>query len=461
MTAAGKEPGSAAHQVFISYASDKIKSTTSDRQVANQICSALESKGIGCWIAHRDILPGDEWLNAIIDAVQGSKLIVLVFSANTEESDWVKDEVKIALDKKIKIIPIRIEDVSPQEALRILKFRCQWMDAFTPPLGKHIESLVKIVSRHLGLEPVIPVKKEKLKEKPEADQVKPAAREIKPVKEDKKETSDMPGDVKKVIPTAHKVDKNKNGYWEAYYQDGIVMVYIPPGEFMMGQTDEEKKWLITKVGREEYNSYYTNEIPLHKVYLDGYWIGKYEVTFAQYDRYCNETKIEKPDDEGWGRENRPVIIISWDGAAAYCDWLSQKIGLKFKLPTEAQWEKAARGNDQRKYPWGSREPDKNLANFSGNIDKTTPVDSYPAGASPYGLLDMAGNVWEWCSDWYEADYYKISPQKKPVGPNSGSLRVVRGGSWSSFAGYLRCAYRGGSGPSYRDDDLGFRLRQDR
>ncbi|MGD2087453.1 MAG: formylglycine-generating enzyme family protein [Candidatus Aminicenantes bacterium] len=270
---------------------------------------------------------------------------------------------------------------------------------------------------------------------------------------------DMPEDVKKMIPKAHKVDKNKNGYWEATYQDGIVMVYIPPGEFMMGQTKEEKNWLVEQIGEEDY-SLYKKETPLHKVYLEGYWIGKYEVTFAQYDRYCQETKIEKPDDKGWGRENRPVINVSWTDAVEYCEWLSYKTGLKFKLPTEAQWEKAARGSDERKYPWGSKEPDKNLANFDGNIGKTTSVGSYPVGASPYGLLDMAGNVWELCSDWIEADYYKISPPKNPICSTSGSLRVARGGSWGIYARDIRCAYRGGFWPSNRSIDFGFRLCQD-
>jgi formylglycine-generating enzyme required for sulfatase activity len=431
MTVAGKEPGTAGHQVFISYASDNIHSTTSDRQVADQICSALESQGIRCWIAHRDILPGDDWMDDIIDAVDQAKIVVLVFSANTEKSQWVKDEIKLALEEKRTIIPFRIQDVSPQRALKLLKVRCQWMDAFTPPLENHIDNLVKIVSRHLGLEPAI-----------------------------KKEVPDMPGDVKKVIPIAQKVEKNKNGYWEAHYQDGIVMVYIPPGEFMMGQTDEEKKWLIDQIDEKYYNSYCANETPLHKVYLDSYWIGKYEVTFAQYDRYCNDIKKEKPGDEGWGRENRPVINVSWDDASAYCEWLSQQTGLQFKLPTEAQWEKAARGNDQRKYPWGSRELDKDLANFSVNVCKTTPVGSYPTGASPYGLLDMAGNVWEWCGDWYEAGYYKNSPLKNPSGPDSGSDRVFRGGGWSYYFGGLRCANRDDSGPALRTSYLGFRLRQD-
>ena len=183
MTDVGKEPGAATHRVFISYASENIDSTTHDRQVADQIYSTLESQGIRCWIAHRNILPGDEWLNAIIDAVEKSKIVVLVFSANTEQSQWVKDEITMALKQKIKIIPFRIENVSPQQSLRILDVHCQWMDAYTPPLEKHIESLVKIVSRHLGLEPAIPIKKETLKEQPVPNQVKPAAKERKAVKE--------------------------------------------------------------------------------------------------------------------------------------------------------------------------------------------------------------------------------------------------------------------------------------
>jgi hypothetical protein len=152
----------------------------------------------------------------------------------------------------------------PRRALKLLKVRCQWMDAFTPPLEKHIESLVKIVSRHPGLGPAIPIEKEKKNEPPGADQVQSAAKEIKPVKENKKEEPDMPEDVKKVISKALKVDKNENEYWEACYQEGIVMVYVPPGEFMMGQTDEEKKWLIDQIGEKDYNSYYKNETPFIK-----------------------------------------------------------------------------------------------------------------------------------------------------------------------------------------------------
>jgi serine/threonine-protein kinase len=255
----------------------------------------------------------------------------------------------------------------------------------------------------------------------------------------------------KINKKTRQIYKNSKGFWEADYGDGIVMVYIPPGEFAMGSND------------------YDDEKPPHSVYLDGYWMGKHEVTFAQYDKYCEETQKKKPDDRGCGRGNRPVIYVSWNEASAYCDWLSNRTGLSFKLPTEAQWEKAARGIDGHKYPWGNHGPyynGKYYANYDpgkyeeDGFKSTAPVGSFPQGASPYGLLDMAGNVWEWCGDWYDKNYYKNSPKNNPTGPESGSVRVVRGGGWSSYAGNLRCAVRGNGRPSERVNDLGFRLCQD-
>jgi formylglycine-generating enzyme required for sulfatase activity len=258
----------------------------------------------------------------------------------------------------------------------------------------------------------------------------------------------MPAPVREIVLDGISVNGNDKGYWEAKYDDGIIMVYIPPGQFKMGSNDPDA---------------YDSEKPQHTVALDGYWIGKYEVTFSQYDRYCDEKGKKKPSDEGWGRGKRPVINVSWDEANKYCQWLSEKTkktGLSFKLPTEAQWEKAARGTGSRKYPWGNNEPDKTLANFFSNVGKTTPVGSYPKGASLYGLLDMAGNVWEWCRDWYDGKYYHSSPEKNPTGPKSGTYRVVRGGSWGLSARYLRCSYRYYIRPSGRSDGLGFRRRQD-
>lgn len=275
---------------------------------------------------------------------------------------------------------------------------------------------------------------------------------------------DKPDDVKAVESRGIPVNKNDKGYWEADYRDGIIMVYIPAGEFTMGSNDGED-----------------DEKPPHQVYLDAYWMGKTEVTVKQYMKFVNETKnyypewlekgseynVETGTDDLYKKlgsalkgDNYPIVGISWHEASAYCDWLSKKTGFHFKLPTEAQWEKSALGTDGCEYPWGNQEPDKYLANFYRNIGKTSPVGSYPVGASPFGLLDMAGNAREWCSDCYNPDYYKNAPKNNPAGPEGGSDRVVRGGSWGSDARYLRCANRNYDGPSDRYFYLGFRLRQD-
>ncbi len=268
-----------------------------------------------------------------------------------------------------------------------------------------------------------------------------------------------PEDVKVVESKGIPVNRNETGYWEADYGDGIIMVYIPEGEFTMGSND----------GNDD-------ERPLHKVYLDGYWMGKTEVTVGQYKTFISETghrflpgSVYKysPGD------NHPAIGVSWDDANSYCKWLSKKTGLRFKLPTEAQWEKAARGTDRRKYPWGNHEPyyrDKWYANYAthdslGKRGKdgfqfTAPVDSYPQGASPYGILNMAGNVWEWCNDWYGSDYYKESTYINPMGPTAGPNRVVRGGGWNFYAENIRCTNRFDFEPSYLNRPVGFRLCQD-
>jgi formylglycine-generating enzyme required for sulfatase activity len=271
----------------------------------------------------------------------------------------------------------------------------------------------------------------------------------------KDKKTDKPADVKAVeSKTGRKANKNNKGYWEIDHGDGIVMVYIPAGEFTMGSNDGDE-----------------DEKPPHNVYLDGYWMGKYEVTFDQYDKYCKETNQNKPGDRGLGRGKQPVINVSWYDANAYCDWLSKETGLKFKLPTEAQWEMAARGTGGNKYPWGDHQPNydgKWYANYAANdswekkgedeFQFTAPVGYYLQGASPYGLLDIAGNVWEWCNDWYGS--YHAKSQEDPMGPKSGSSRVMRGGGWYNLARVLRCANRYYGRPSNRFDYLGFRLCQD-
>jgi formylglycine-generating enzyme required for sulfatase activity len=225
---------------------------------------------------------------------------------------------------------------------------------------------------------------------------------------------------------------------------GIQWVDIPAGEFSMG---------------DNFNDGWIDEQPVHAVYLDAYKISRYEVTFAQYDRFCDETGRNKPDDFGWGRENRPVIDVSWEDAGAFCVWLTGKTGKNIRLPSEAQWEKAARGTDRRKYPWGNDEPTciKDLTNFNSCKGRTMPVGSFVADVSPYGVYDMAGNVFEWCADWYDASYYSSSPAANPVGPVAGTQRIHRGGSWNSELEHVRCCDRDSTSPADSSRRLGFRI----
>jgi formylglycine-generating enzyme required for sulfatase activity len=506
MQTKGKQPETIGHRVFISYYKGKGESSK-DRNVADKIYSALNSKGIRCWMAPRDVLPGDEDVKAMIDAVMHSKVLVLIFSLNADKSHWVKSEVRKALDEKITIIPFCIENGFDQSILGFMVGSRHRINAHTQPRRKHLDKLVEAVSEHIKKEPERPltvvekrpeavkvdatkeVKKKAQKkwillaasiivlvaiayffryqlgivpdEKPLVRKTDDGIKKEEPVKKSQldqtkkkpvtkpedtiqEKVEEMPEDVRVVKSKGIKVEENKKGFWEAYYRDGIIMVYIPPGEFTMGSDDSD----ISAAADEK---------PPHIVDLDGYWMGKYEVTFDQYDKYCVETGQEKPDDGGWGRGKRPVINVSWHNADAYCDWLSKKIGLKFKLPTEAQWEKAAQGTGGRKYPWGIQKPDEFLANFGGHLGKTFIVGSYPQGESPYGILDMAGNVWEWCNDWYKKDYYKNSSDKNPQGPEGGTGRVLRGGHWYSFADSIRCADRNFFDPSARSYCVGFRL----
>jgi formylglycine-generating enzyme required for sulfatase activity len=211
------------------------------------------------------------------------------------------------------------------------------------------------------------------------------------------------------------------------------MVYVPAGEFLMGS-----------------DSGGTYEKPVHKVYLDAYYIDKYEVTFEQYDKFCEATGRTKPDDNRWGRGNMPVINVSWSDAVAYANWAGKR------LPTEAEWEKACRAGSTTKYCFGDEAADLvYYAWYYNNSENET----HPVGQqrpNNWGIYDMHGNVWEWCSDWYDGNYYKNSPEKNPTGPAAGTYRVLRGGSWLIYVNYCRSAVRCGGDPYGRDNYGGFR-----
>ena len=219
-------------------------------------------------------------------------------------------------------------------------------------------------------------------------------------------------------------------------KDGAELVWVPPGEFMMGSEDGERR-----------------EKPIHRVVLDGFWIYKRPVTVGQYRLFCADTGRALRHAPPWGwKEEHPVVNVSWEYAAAYAQWAGAA------LPTEAEWEKAARGTDGRTYPWGNAW-DRSRCSTSVGVRRASvsPVGSFPEGASPYGVLDMAGNVWEWTADWYEETYYAFSPEKNPTGPFFGTHKVVRGGSWGNDMIHdYRCATRVVCEPVVRGGSIGFR-----
>ena len=229
--------------------------------------------------------------------------------------------------------------------------------------------------------------------------------------------------------------------------DGMVQVYIPSGQFLMGSLETEPG-----TGKEEQ--------PQHPVYLSVYWIDQTEVTNTMYLRCVREGVCRPPkdtrsntrpayfDEPSFG--SYPVIYVTWKDAEAYCRWAGRR------LPSEAEWEKAARGEARQTYPWGEYPPGPGMANFNNQVGDTRAVGSYPAGASTYGALDMAGNVAEWVADWYDPDYYPVSPASNPAGPETGEFRVLRGGSWFNMQRAMRAAFRLSNYPDLQSDTLGFR-----
>jgi len=203
------------------------------------------------------------------------------------------------------------------------------------------------------------------------------------------------------------------------------------------------------MGSDEYD----NQKPVHTVYLDAFYIDKYEVTNAQYRKCVEAGACDTPEGTTYydnaDYAQHPAVFVSWNDADAYCQWAGKR------LPTEAEWEKAARGTDGRTYPWGEG-IDCDHAQYLECGMRTVPVGSKPKGASPYGALDMAGNVCEWVADWYDSGYYASSPETNPEGPASGRSRVIRGGSWDCNEAFVLAANRDGYSPVDALDYLGFR-----
>ena len=233
-------------------------------------------------------------------------------------------------------------------------------------------------------------------------------------------------------------------------RDPTPMVKIPSGSFIRGSHEN--------AGRAD-------ERPRRTIHVDTFLIDKHEVTNAQYLNFIAATGHKEPlNVYGDGSlfqvkdvARLPVVQVTWHDAADYCQWVGKR------LPSEAEWEKAARGPDGRRYPWGDEAPSSQRVNFNREWIATRtlrPVGALPGGASPYGVHEMAGNVREWVQDWYDQDYYRVAPDRNPKGPKTGLLKVIRGGSWHSFEPDIRTAARGKGGFALKTHGIGFRCAGD-
>ncbi len=409
-------------KVFISY-------SRQDYDFVERLVDDLAARGVGTWLDQRDIPAGQRWDNAIQKALRECEFFLVVLSPASVASENVLDEVAYAMGKKKPVFPVLAQECDIPYRLA----RVQYVD-FRHDYGLGLDNLIEDLTR-AGV-PIL----EKPGILPEAAPAPAAPKTGQTTPEETRarteEAEPEPGLLTLTSPVR------------------LELVRVPLGEFLMGSDPEgdEKARL--------------DEQPQHRLFLPEFSISRYLVTNAQYQVYVTSAKARPPDHWEAGKlpsglEDHPAVLLTWHEAEAFCEWLSGETGKPFRLPSEAEWEKAARGGDGRIFPWGDRFDKRKLNSEEDGPGAPTPVGQYsPGGDSPYGAADMAGNVWEWCADWYEEGEYERHSQgadQDLQGPRAGQFRVLRGGSFLSNAGFVRCAYRGRDLPGDGFRDIGFRV----
>jgi formylglycine-generating enzyme required for sulfatase activity len=475
-----------AHDVFISYPHQ-------DKAVADAACAKLEAQGIRCWIAPRDIAPSAEWAASIVQAIDKSKVMVLIFSSYANQSKQVHREVQQAFDGEKPVVPFRIENVLPENTLRYYMGSVHWLDALTAPIEQHLEKLVVSVVALVGA----PISTEESRIERDAVAKEAAEAEQQQVGDErlwKERHGEEEQPLKRAVPrkgprsavligsligfillgtigawlklapspaapgvpqqttdfplsaTQEKALKSEDTFKEC--TTCPVMKVVPAGSFTMGS-------LVGEFGR------YSDEGPQHSVrILRQFAIGQFELMFDEWDACiagggCNGYK---PSDVGWGRGRRPVVNVSWDDAVAYVAWLSKMTGKPYRLLSEAEYEYATRAGTTTAYPWGN-DIGENNANCNGcgsqgDNRQTAPVGSFLP--NQFGLFDMVGNVWVWIEDCYHKSYSDAPADGSAWISGDCTSRVIRSGSWHDDPKFLRSASRFGF-ESVRNHIIGLRI----
>lgn len=452
--------------VFVSYSHH-------DTNYAHTLAENLQNMGLEVWIDER-LDYGSQWPQELQKKLDSCSAFILIMSQHSYASEWVQSELQRAKRKLKPIFPLLLDgdepwlsvestqyyDVRgeklpdakfysaigrvaslaergtvqpPVDAGRLVKPKSP---ASTPKLRAEVViGIIGAVATLLAaVIPIIWSSLSKNSELPPAANVTSPAPAISPNEtlnpsSTSTITSVMPNNTPDASDSSEFVDEK-----------GVTMRLVSAGEFSMGSGSGD-----------------SDEVPVHTVSLDAYYIDKYEVTNALYKVCVIAGACYEPHDTSNYASSQyadhPVIFVDWAMAKTYCEWRGAK------LPTEAQWEKAARGTDERTYPWGEG-IDCSKANYLGCTGSTSSVMTYQSGISPYGVYDMAGNVWEWVADWYSETYYGTPATENPTGPDSGKLRVLRSGAWNLGPDVVRTSLRNAKPPSAFDNDVGFRCARD-
>jgi len=381
------------HEVFISYSSK-------DKAVADAVCHVLEQHNMQCWIAPRDVQPGARYAAEIVNGIKNCKVMVLVYSKESNQSDHVANEVDRAFNGGKAIIPFLVDDTPMNDEFDYYLSRMHWLVAY-PHYADQLEHLAHAVANVLGIE-------------------------------------------FKSLSEIGQGSHNSNNH--TLHQDNPPsilqnlannMVYVEGGSFHMGNN----------ISRD--CDAFEDEMPIHEVNTSSFYICKYEVTQDEW------LFVMGNNPSLFGGSKRPVDNISWDDCQLFIKKLNELTGKQFRLPTEAEWEYAARGGKRShgfKYAGSNRIQD--VAWFEGNSDGQT----HEVGSkmpNELGLYDMSGNVFEWCQDWY--GNYSVEIRNNPSGPSSGDFLVNRGGSWNNLASNCRVTDRLYDTSTYHDSCSGFRL----
>ena len=420
--------------VFISYSREE------DQPYARKLADELRKQDIEVWLDD-NVDYGARWWRTIVKQVRTCAAFIVLMTPESEESEWVEREILLAEDEGKPILPLLLR--GKRNPLLGSRQYADVTDGRMPPKAFYDDLRRAMPTSEPEAEPSV--------ESPPTPKRRAKVPEVEP------SVKSPPARPRRSKKSAEKPPEAPHAGFEPQ------TVPIPAGRFLMGSTEKQA---VQAVERGASKGWMKREQPQHTVELSAYWIGKYPVTNVEYQAFVRDAGREPPqrwDGDAYpeGKGDHPVVYVSWEDATVYCRWLSEKTGKEYRLPTEAQWEKAARGDDGRIYPWGNDWDAARLNSAEGGRSDTSSVGQYsPDGDSPYGCADVAGNVWEWCADWFDKEAYERragDDVSEPKGPEEGTTRVLRGGAFDFNGDLVRCAVRHWYLPYHRLNLRGFRV----